>query len=198
MQHNDPSFQRAIHLIDTANAADPHRETWRGEEHPKELLYSQRMSERLAVFLPDASEALRLAARAQHIRRWTHPRSAYPMDRAGYHRWRTELKLFHAQQAGDILEEVGYDDDTIDRVQSLILKKRMRTDPESQALEDVVCLVFLEHYFLDFAQQHPEEKVIDILRKTWGKMSEAGQRAALELPLVAEARALVERALAGV
>lgn len=190
-------YAAAIAAIDAANQEDPNRELWEGEEHPKELLYSQRMSGWLERFAPDASEALRLAVRAQHIRRWTIPRSDYPEGRAGYKRWRSDLAGFHAATAGEILAEVGYDDATIRRVQGLIRKEQLKRDAEAQCLEDVVCLVFLENYFADFAQKHDEEKLIDILQKTWKKMSPDGHEAALGLALPAGAQEIVEKALAG-
>ncbi len=135
-------FAQAIGLIDAVNAQDPNRETWEGDSHPKELLYAWRMSETLAHFAPDASELVQLAARAQHIRRWALSRDAYPMDRTGYLRWRTELKARHAQDAGCILAQCGYDAGEIERVGALITKKRLKTDADAQLLEDVVCLVF--------------------------------------------------------
>ncbi|HEV8290322.1 MAG TPA: DUF4202 domain-containing protein, partial [Tepidisphaeraceae bacterium] len=168
-----PKFQNAIERFDAANAKDPDGEA---------LVYAQRMSEWLEKLAPDASEALKLAARSQHIRRWEIPRNRYPMNRAGYHRWRNELAEFHAKVAGQILSEVGYDQATVGRVQSLLKKERLKEDPEAQLLEDVICLVFLQHYFEEFAKEHDEEKVIGILRKTWRKMSERGHEAALQLP----------------
>ena len=190
-------FQQALARFDAANATDPNRETWQGAEYPKELLYAQRMSGWLERFAPDASEALRLAVRAQHIRRWTIPRGDYPEGKAGYKEWRTTLSRFHAQTAGEILAGVGYDDETIRRVQGLIRKEQLKRDPETQCLEDVICLVFLESYFADFSQKHDEAKVIDILQKTWKKMSPAGHAAALGLALPEGARELVGKALAG-
>jgi hypothetical protein len=124
------------------------------------------------------------------------PRDSYPRDRIGYLKWRTFLYGFHADQAEAILREVGYDDATIARVRSLVKKERIKSDPEAQALEDVICLCFLENYFADFAQGHDEQKVVDILRKTWGKMSPVGHAAALKLEMPQEARKLVEKALA--
>jgi hypothetical protein len=184
---NDTSrFDQAVRLIDDANGQDP---------HGKELLYSRRMSQWLDRIEPGASEALRLAARAQHVRRWTIPRSDYPMDRLGYLKWRTTLYKFHADEAAAILRGVGYDEATITRVGSLIRKERLKADLEAQTLEDVICLVFLENYFAEFAQQHDEEKVVGILRKTWKKMSDRGRGVALTLDMPAEARRLVERAL---
>jgi hypothetical protein len=179
-------FQAAIAHIDAANAQDP---------HGKELLYSQRMSAWLDQIDPNASEALRLAARAQHIRRWTIPRADYPMDRIGYLKWRTTLYKFHADEITNILRQVGYDEPIIPRVASLVRKERIKTDPEAQTLEDVICLVFLENYFADFAAAHDEEKVINILRKTWKKMSPRGQQLALTLSIPQAAKRLVERAL---
>ncbi len=190
-------FAAAIAAFDEANGEDPNVVVHGGTTTPKELLYARRMTRWLDRLAPDASEALRLAARCQHIRRWEIPRSDYPMDRAGYLKWRTGLKHFHARLAGEILAHASYDDETIGRVQSLLRKERLKRDAESQLLEDVVCLVFLEHHFVDFAEQHAEEKVVDIVRKTWIKMSPAGHEAARKLKLPSKAGALIERALEG-
>jgi hypothetical protein len=188
-------FRRAIERFDAINAQDPNVETVDGVVHPKELLYAQRMTDWLGRLFPEASEALRLAARSQHIKRWQIARTAYPMDRQGYHRWRTELGRFHADAAAEVLREVGYDDPTVVRVQSLLRKERLKADPETQALEDVICLVFLQYYFAPFSELHEEQKLIGILRRTWTKMSANGQAAALALGLPPEKRRLVEKAL---
>ena len=188
-------FREAMARFDRANAEDPNVETVDGVSHPKELLYAQRMSDALERFAPDASEVVRLAVRCQHIRRWTVPRDTYPEGRDGYRRWRTDLGGFHAETAGGVLCEVGYDDVTVGRVQALLRKERLKADPEVQLLEDVVCLVFLRHYLSPFAAQHEDEKVVGILRKTWRKMSERGRAAALDLDLATELRALVTRAV---
>jgi hypothetical protein len=193
---SSPRFAAAMARIDAVNAGDPRRETWEGREHPGELLYSQRMSAWLERLEPEASEALRLAARAQHIARWKIPRSRYPMDRQGYKQWRTELGRFHAETAADILRESGYGDETIKRVSSLLQKKRLKTDPECQTLEDVICLVFLEFYLAGFAPRHSEKKIVNILRRTWAKMSDKGREAALGLDLPPPLRTLIEKALA--
>ncbi len=193
----DPDrYTAALAAIDAANAADPN--TVPGDDGrpvPSELLYGQRMSRWLARLYPGAPEPLRLAARAQHIRRWEVPRDSYPMDRAGYHRWRTGLYTFHADAAAAILRDVGYDEDTAQRVRFLLRKERLKADPDTQALEDTICLVFLENYFAAFAPKHEPEKVVDILRRTWAKMSSVGRDAALQLPLPPAAGALVARAL---
>jgi hypothetical protein len=192
----DPErFNAAIARFDAANADDPTTEVFQGAVYPKELLYAQRMTAWLDNIAPEASEALRLAVRCQHIQRWTIPRHTYAMDRHGYLRWRTTLAKFHADTAAAILRDVGYDDATIQRVQTLLRKERLKRDPEVQCLEDVICLVFLEHYLAAFATQHDEVKVLDILRKTWTKMSPRGHEVALTLPMSPEARRLVEQAL---
>ncbi|MEE9140397.1 MAG: DUF4202 domain-containing protein [Alphaproteobacteria bacterium] len=196
MATSQSRFEAAIAAMDAANAEDSNVAVSEGQEHPKELLYAQQMTRWLERLVPDASEALKLAARSQHIRRWEIARGDYPKDRIGYLKWRKDLQHFHAELAGKILAEAGYDDDTIARVQSLLRKERLKLDPEVQALEDVICLVFLEHYFADFSTQHDEEKVVEIVRKTWKKMSPEGHQAALALKLPPEASALVEKALA--
>jgi len=188
-------FRAAFARFDAANGEDPRRIVFQGNEYPFELLYAQRMTHWLERLVPDASEVLQLAARAQHICRWQIPRSEFPLDRAGYYRWRIRLYGFHSEKAGAILREVGYDEAIVARVEQLLQKKNLKTDPEMQLLEDVICLVFLEHYFSDFSKEHEPDKVATILRKTWAKMSPRGQAAALKLEMPAEARALLDRAL---
>ena len=182
-------------LFDKANAQDPNKERIEGEDVPKELIYGQRMTETLQKFEPQASEALQLAARSQHICRWKIPRNTYPMDRVGYLKWREELKKFHAEKASEILSKVGYEEEIIDRVSFLIQKKKLKKDNETQTLEDVICLVFLEFYYESFLEKHTHEKVIDILQKTWRKMSEKGHDAALQLPYSEKALTLIKQAL---
>ncbi|HEY2881990.1 MAG TPA: DUF4202 domain-containing protein [Pirellulales bacterium] len=192
---NTDRFTAAIAKIDAANAADQIREVFQGREYSKEILYSKRMADWLTKLTPDASEALRLAIQGQHICRWTIPRENYPMDRVGYLKWRTDCKQMHAEKLGEIMESVGYDRPTIERVQMLVKKEHLKSDPDAQLLEDVVCLVFLENYFTDFARQHDEAKLIDIVRKTWKKMSDRGHAAALSLPLSDECKGIVQKAL---
>jgi hypothetical protein len=184
----DPSarFQLAIDRFDAANAQDP---------AGKELAYARRMTQWLQRLEPNASEALRLAARSQHIRRWEIPRASFPMDRPGYLKWRKTLYEFHATKAGEILHDVGYDDATIARVQSLLRKEKIKLDPEMQTLEDVICLVFLEYYFEAFAAKHDDEKLVNILRRTWRKMSDVGHAAALQLTFADRGRRLIAEAL---
>jgi hypothetical protein len=194
-------FRAAIQRFDTANAADPNREPdAAGTEQPRELLYAQRMTEMLDRFAPEASEAVRLAVRSQHIRRWEIPRDSYPRTPEGYKAWRTRLMDFHADTAGAILREAGYEEETIARVRSLLRKERLKRDPETQLLEDIIALVFLEHYLAGFVAGHAgydEAKFADILHKTWLKMSPRGREAALVVARIpAELRPVVERAVA--
>ena len=184
---------RALDLIDAANAKDP---TLEPDGTPHALAYGRRMSAWLDRLTPDASDALRIAVRAQHLERWRVPRDDFPSDRAGYFKWRTRLARMHAERAGAIAAETGYDPATVGRVQALIRKEGLRTDPETQALEDAACLVFLETELADFARRHDEAKLVDILRKTWRKMSARGREAARDLDLPAPAKALVAKALA--
>jgi Domain of unknown function (DUF4202) len=175
-------FERAIALFDAANAEDPRLDDDGGRALPRELLYARRMSEMLERYAPDAPELVRLAVRAQHIQRWKTPRDTYPTDRAGYLRWRTGLYTFHAELAGRLMKEAGYDDASIDRVKAAVGKRALKSNPDTQLLEDVTALVFLEHYMLDFAAKKPdyaEEKWLDILRKTWRKMSDRAHAFAL-------------------
>lgn len=188
-------LKEAFRQFDEANAQDPHTETFQRKAYPKELLYSERMTEKLNSFAPGASEALQLTARCQHICRWRIPRETYDMDRVGYLKWRQDLKKYHAEKAATILQDVGYDEKTIDRVRFLLEKKKLKRDPETQTLEDVICLVFLEYYLEPFMEKHPDDKLVDILAKTWGKMSEAGRKAALKLPLSAKAQRLIGEVL---
>ncbi len=189
-------FRLAIQKFDEANSKDPNTDRNNGEERPKELLYAERMTEWLDKMDPNASEALRLAARCQHLERWVIPREEYPMNRPGYLKWRNELKRYHAQRAEEILTEVGYDEETIEHVKKLVMKKGLKTDPDVQLLEDVICLVFLEHYFDEFAEKHEDEKIVKILQKTWRKMSEKGRETALTLDFQGRSGKLVEKALA--
>ena len=185
----------AFQLFDAANKQDPNTEIFEGTSYPKEVLYGIRMTEHLHEFAPNASEALQLAARCQHICRWEISRESYAMNREGYLRWRQDLKIFHARKASSILQDVGYNQDTIAKVCFLLEKKQLKKNDETQTIEDVICLVFLEYYFEPFALKHPEDKTIEILKKTWRKMSVKGQEAALKLPLSKYASELIFKAL---
>jgi hypothetical protein len=189
-------FEAALQRFDEENARDPHLETVDDTSHPRELIYARWLTDWVRKLCPDASEALRLAARCQHLCRWEIPRASYPMDRAGYLRWRADLKRFHAQRAGEILREVGYGEDVIQRVQELNLKKNFPADPETCVLEDALCLVFLQCQFADLAAKTSEEKMINALQKSWKKMTPAAHAEALKLNFGPREKALIEKALA--
>ena len=191
----DEKLTLAFELFDNANAKDPNIEIYRGKEYPKELLYAHRMSDRLMNFKPHASVALQLAARSQHICRWEIPRNNYEKNKIGYIKWRNDLKQLHADKAGIILKKVGYDNDIIEHVQFLLLKKQLKKNEETQILEDIICLVFLEFYFEAFSKKNNEEKIVDILQKTWKKMSVSGQEAALKLDLSQNSLNLIQKAI---
>ena len=188
-------FETAIALIDKLNSEDINTYQVSGMDYPKELLYSQRMTRKLLQFEPNASKALQIAARAQHICRWKIARDEYPMDRVGYLKWRETLKRMHAELTADILKQVGYDDQYVERVFQLISKKLIKKNEESQTLEDTVCLVFLDYYFEEFAAKHTDDKVIDILQKTWKKMSDKGHEEAVKLTFSEKGLALVKQAI---
>ena len=190
-------LRRALAAIDAANAGDPHRLRVRGESRPKELTHAELVSEWIARLAPDPGEALLLAARAHHLRRWTIPRSEYPAGRRGYLRWRRALQVLHAREVAAILTAEGYDESTIRRVQDLVQKQHLGRDAEVQILEDALCLVFLETQLHDLGARLDDEKLLGVLRKTLRKMSPDAIQRAGELPLDAAGRALLQRAIAG-
>jgi len=190
-----PRFQEAIDRFEAENAKDPRQELAAGEWVPSELLYARRLADWVLKLEPNASEILQLAAHCQHIRRWEIPRNSFPAGKNGYHRWRTKLKAFHAEIAGNILRECGYDGATIGEVQALNQKARFPADAASRTLEDALCLVFLEFQLEDFARRTEREKVVNALRKSWAKMTERGRKAALALLLSDDALELVKEAL---
>lgn len=184
MMTDQTRFNKTIAAFDALNTQDPNLQTVNGIAHPKELVYAQRLSEMLDRYAPNASEALKLAVRAQHIQRWKSPRSDFPMTKPGYMQWRGQLKSFHAEIATQVLTDNGYDEATIAKVCSLLKKKNLQSDAEMQTLEDVIVLAFLEHdleAFVEKYKDYPEEKFITILRKSYLKMSEKGRAAALTL-----------------
>jgi hypothetical protein len=185
----------AFAAIDAANADDPNTIVVRGETRPKEQAHAELAVEWVRRLVPAASDELLLAARAHHVRRWDIPRSSEPDGRAGYLKWKRGLQQHHADVAGRVLAEVGVDEATIERVQALVRKERLRADPEVQALEDALCLVFVETQFGDLAAQLGDDHMVDVVAKTLRKMTPAGREAALGLPLDESALAIVGRAL---
>ena len=188
-------FAAAIRRFDEENAQDPNRETVGGGSEPRELVYARWLTDWVLKLCPSASEELRLAARSQHLCRWMLPRERYPMTRAGYLRWREELKRFHAQKAGEILREVAYSEPVVSRVQALNLKRDFPGDPESRVLEDALCLVFLERQFGALAAKTSEEKMVSALKKAWRKMTPAAQAMAKTLKFDAREKDLLDKAL---
>ncbi|MCY4534009.1 MAG: DUF4202 domain-containing protein [Bryobacterales bacterium] len=189
---DEERVRRCMEMFDAANAEDPNRDA---SGAPKELAYARQMSAWLVRLEPNAPDEVRLAVRAQHIRRWEIPRDSYPAGRSAYLAWRRNLGRFHADTAGAIMRDCGVDDDTVLRVQAIIRKERFKTDRLAQLLEDVACLVFLDHYFAPFAGDQAEDSMVNILRKTWKKMSEAGRAAALQIEYSPQCQALLDEAL---
>jgi hypothetical protein len=188
-------FNKASEWIDAENAQDPNIEIYQSISYPKELLYSNRMYQKLIEFHPNASEEVQIASKAQHICRWKVARESYPMDRVGYLKWREDLKKFHAKTTAAILEKAGYNQEFINRVSFLIEKKLLKKDEETQLLEDVICLVFLEFYLDPFVHKHDTEKLKNIILKTWNKMSEKGQQEALKINYSTENLQLIKESL---
>jgi hypothetical protein len=172
--------------IDEANSRDPKLEDADGGQQPAALLYGQRMSGILDTFAPDASDHLKIAVRGQHIERWTRPRSDYPDGRSGYLQWRRDAAKFHADRVSDLMREQGYQPDDLNRAAMLIRKQAIKTDTEAQILEDVACLVFMRWYVASFAAKRSPDDLFAIVEKTARKMSAAGRREALKLPLPGE------------
>ena len=191
-----PRFARAIARIDEANAPDPAVIDVDGRPAPKELTHARMMTAWVERLRPDAGEALLLAARAHHLRRWESPRADYPAGRRGYLRWRRDLQLRHARHARAILAETGYDEATVARVERLIRKETPRGDPDGQAFEDALALVFVETQLRDLAARAEPAVVERALRRTWRKISPAARELALRADLAPKDRALIERARA--
>jgi len=189
-------FKAAIRRFDEENGRDPNQVTVDGVSQPRELVYAKWLTDWVLKLAPGASEELRLAARCQHLCRWTVPRQSYPMTRIGYLQWREDLKKFHAQKAGEILAEVGYPAEMIRRVQNLNLKKDFPRDLETRVLEDALCLVFLERQLADLAGKTAEDKMINALQKSWKKMTPAARELALKLDYKPREKELLEKALA--
>jgi hypothetical protein len=193
----DLLIRAAAEQFEAAHQEDRRRVAVGVREVSWSVHYHRRLLHWVLHFEPAASVPLRLAAQCQHIRRWTIPRGSYDEGRRGYRRWRSDLAIFHAEEAGRMLREIGYDEETVERVGSFLRKVGLKRDPEVQSFEDAICMVFFETEFADFSRKHGEEKMVDIIQRTWMKMSEEGHRAALELAatLPEEGRSLLERAL---
>ena len=193
----DLKFEEALSLIDAAHSEDPNKVTVNGASIPYELHYAQKMTSYLTLRSPSASPTLRLAIRAQHFRRWEVPRSSFPATKPGYLNWRSHLKKRQAEQTKAICIQCGFSEEEAERVAALIRKENLKSDDETQVLEDVACLVFLDDQFEAFEKELDEGKIVGILRKTWVKMSERGRELALEVPMSERAKGLVAKALEG-
>jgi hypothetical protein len=189
-------LEQAFSQFDVYNYRDPNTEDWNGKSFPKELLYSIRMSDRLEKFAPNSPDHVKLAVRCQHIGRWEIARNSYPMDRKGYLQWRNALKFHHAKLAGQILQTCGCDEAMIEKVKFLLLKKELNRNAETQLMEDVICLVFVEYYLHDFAMKHEDDKVIDILKKTLMKMSKHAKDEVSNIKLAPKVAQLISIAVA--
>lgn len=197
ISENRGLFAAAIAAFDAANAQDPNAEEANGRLWPRELLYARRLTGWVLQLNPEAAEPLQLASRCQHICRWQIPRDTYPKTKPGYLKWREDLKRFHSEKARDILQQVGYPSDIITRVSFLNMKTGLPHDPDAVTLEDALCLVFLQHQFLPLIQKTSNDKVVNAVRKTWGKMSPKGRDIALGLSLSRREMEVIKKALAG-
>jgi len=196
--HPSEKFTAVISAIDAVNAEDPRRISVDGAERPYETVYAERMSETLEAIYPDASELLRIAARAQHVRRWEIPRDTHPKTREGYQKWRLSLRKLHGEIVTKIMTENGYDAEDASLVAAYLRKEKLKKAADSQALENVVDVVFLNYYWDEFVGRYPhydDDKLIDIVGKTLRKMSSTGHAAALALDLPEKTVAIVMAAV---
>ena len=191
-------LKMAIGLFDAANAEDPHTEEADGKIWPREQLYAIRLNAWVARLTEKPSETLLLAAHCQHLRRWCIARDSHPATKAGYLKWRAELKKFHAAESAGILRQCGYDEAIVTAVQSLNLKSNFPADPDSRILEDALCLVFLQFQMEELASRTSDEKMINALQKSWRKMSETARQYALKLRYSPKSQELIGKALQGV
>lgn len=171
---NKIMLNQVITLIDQANSQDPNTEIYNAQSLPKESLYATRMSEMLARFNPNADELMQIAVRGQHIERWQSPRSNFAMNKQGYHQWRSALYIFHASRVIELMQQVGFNEAQQQRVYAAVAKQDIKRNPDSQLVEDIASLVFIEHYMLAFTSTKPdydEQKWLGIIRRTWQKMS---------------------------
>jgi hypothetical protein len=188
-------MDQAFHQFDLYNQQDPVTISWNGEQYPAEYFYSIQLYEWIKKLDPNAGEPLLLASRCQHIGRWEIKRNTYPEGRAGYLVWRSDLSKFHAQKATEILRSLGYETDVVDSVNDIVLKKRLKSNPDVQTMEDALCLVFLQFQYDDLISRQPAEKMIRILQKTWAKMSASGRQVAMSLTYSETGKALLNEAL---
>lgn len=188
-------MEQAFHLFDTYNKQDPSEIIWDGQHYPSEYFYAIQLYEWVKKLDPEANEPLLLASRCQHIGRWEIARRTYPEGRSGYLKWRSDLSKLHAQKATEILQSLDYDMEIIARVNEIVLKKKIKMDTDVQTMENALCLVFLEFQYDDLISKQSAEKMVEILQKTWAKMSDTGRQAALSLTYSETGQMLLDRAL---
>ncbi|MEJ6979946.1 DUF4202 domain-containing protein [Pedobacter sp. P351] len=193
---DEKKIEIAFELFDNYNSKDPKQYSFNGEVYPQELFFALQVHNWIKKLDPNASEPLLLASRCQHLGRWEVPRETYPDGKAGYLNWRSNLAKYHAEKASQILSQIGYDTDTINKVQHIVLKQQLKSDQDVQTMENALCLVFLEFELEDFMAKHDDAKLIRILQKSWGKMSEPGRAAALTLNYSEKGSELIKKALA--
>ena len=194
--NSDPRLTQAYHAFDAVNETDPNTVSWQGRDWPRELFLATKLTDWVRVLDPGASEALLLASRCQHIGRWQIPRRDYPEGRTGYLSWRKAQAHHHADMASTILRGLHYDDGTIERVQTIILKRGIKQDTDVQTMENALCLIFLQYQFESFRLEN-KDKIVGIIRKSLLKMDETGRRHALALDYTTAGRAVIDEALAG-
>lgn len=190
-------LDKAFELFDAYNKQDPRSFTWESANQPQEYLFAVKLYEWILKLNPNATEELLLASRSQHIGRWEIPREDYPDGRDHYLKWRKNLAQHHAVIAGRLMKEAGYGEETLDRVKQIILKQRIKVDPDVQTMENALCLVFLQLQYEEFRKkyEHEPEKIINILRKSLLKMDGNGHRLALKLPYSENGLYLINKAL---
>lgn len=188
-------LDEAFALFDSYNRQSPIHISNSGQDYPIEYFYAIKLHEWIKQLRPEATEALLLASRCQHIGRWEIPRDSYPEGRIGYLTWRSDLSKFHAQKAEEILRSIDYDDVTIKRVKEIVQKKAIKKDDEVQTMEDALCLLFLQYQYDELIAKQSEEKMIAILEKTLSKMSGQGTQMALTFHFSAEGERLLKQAL---
>jgi hypothetical protein len=195
MSSESSRLDRVVEAIDGLNAEDPTSILVNGVGRPKELVHAELMTAWVTRLDPDAGELALVAARAHHLRRWAEPRRSYPEGRAGYLKWRKEQQRRHAAEVGSLMVDCDYDHDEVERVGEIIRKVGLRTDPVVQTHEDALCLVFLQQQFDELDEQLGDDKMVEVLRKTLAKMSDAAKQEAMASNLSSSQRALVTRAL---
>ena len=189
-------LEQAYSAFDAVNKTDPNIFNWEGKDWPRELFLAEKLTEWVLKLAPNAPAPLKLAARCQHIGRWQIPRQDYPEGRIGYLTWRKALAQHHADMASGILRDLQYDEQTIERVRVIVLKRGIKQDPDVQVMENALCLVFLQYQFESFRLDN-EEKIVSIIQKSLLKMDEAGRQQALTVEYSPAGLAVINEALAG-